>query len=187
MNAAAAPRGGAGRSALRLLALVLGSQLFIPVSCIVGTGLALPHMAARDDRDMARGDAPHRDFFVAAHPGEAGKPFRLVRWTDMRPRAAATAFRVPASAARIELPAGHASYRLLSTQGREQVIELALVDNDRRSWSTYRVGPSGVTPLASRNANMSYLPEALLFGVALAVLVMLLGKWLGRRLAREST
>jgi len=68
---------------LKVLALVLGSVWFFPVSCTSTLFAGIFVIAHLDAREVARGDQVHPGFLIVVEPGENGQPFRSVRLSDL--------------------------------------------------------------------------------------------------------
>lgn len=183
---------------IRILALVLGSALFFPVSCTgslyVGTRIA----AWLDTRDVARGDEVHRSFSVIVEPGVDGQPFRAQRLSEL-PRLLKEEGRERPISLLPSKPAGRIangkhgwfSYRVLEDKGSALVIEVEDSDGDRMAWSRYQVrrgvkgeggaGPGVVVPLESRMFAPDHMVRALPWALGLAFLAYGIGRWLRRR------
>ena len=185
---------------IRILALVLGSALFFPVSC-TGSLYAGTRIAAwLDTRDVARGDEVHRSFSVIVEPGVDGQPFRALRLYDLprllkeeRGEREGRISLLPSKPAGRIANGKHGwiSYRVLEDQSSSMVIEVEDNDGDRMAWSRYQVrrgekgeggvGPGVVAPLESRMFTPDHMVRALPWALGLAFLVYGLGRWLRRR------
>jgi hypothetical protein len=169
------------------LAVVLGSAWFFPVSCTTATFFGT-HMAARlDEREVARGDSVHSQFSVAAEPGEAGRPFRVLARDeiDAAKAKAAVTFRMSRPRGAADIEQSKFSYHVLADTGQEQLIELVeeYRDGDNTVWSRYRATSSTVSPVSSRMFHFSYMFAALPFAFGLALVLYFAGLSLRRRIA----
>ncbi len=169
---------------LRILLAVIGSVWFIPVACTSGTLLGTRVVAALDNRDALRGDRLHAQFRIAAEPGENGQAFRVVVMKDWQQAKPEYSFLMSRPSASIEDSRSRYSYRVLSTDPNEQVIELIeeLKDGDNTIWSRYKATASGVTPLSSRMNYFGYVFKAGLYAFAAALLL-----WIAARIARKKS
>jgi len=179
---------------LRLLALVLGSGWFIPVSCTVATIAGTPLVAKSDAREVSRRDTLHSLFKVAAEPGEAGRPFRVLGLSEIAPYipggtaaggVRSLSFRLSASSGTLETGSSTFAYRVLEDNGREQLIELVedYRDGDNTIWSRYRATRSTVQPVSSRMFYFGYMFQAAAFAFFFALLLYFVGRLMRRTLA----
>jgi hypothetical protein len=174
---------------LKVLALILGSAYFLPVSCtstlFVGT-FVIAHL---DAREVARGDQVHPGFFIVVEPGENGQPFRSVRLSDLRrlrESGGAYSFLMSKPSGRIDInDHTHLSYRVLENQGSSQVIEAEDKDSDRTVWSRYRATDADVMPLASRRLYFGFMFAASPFAFGTALLLYGVGLFLRLRLLKK--
>lgn len=177
-------------SPLRIVALVLGSLWFFPVSCTSGLYAGM-HVASRmDERDTARGQQVHPAFSIVAEPGVDGQAFQLVRLADIESfKKKGAAQSIPQSFLMSE-PSGtlesggyaSVSYRVLQSTAEAQEIEVIDLDDDRTVWSRYRATATEIAPLGSRMFYVGYMYRALPFALLLALLV-----YAGGRLLRRGT
>jgi hypothetical protein len=175
---------------LKVLALVLGSAWFFPVSCtstlFVGT-FVIAHL---DAREIARGDQVHPGFLIVVEPGEKGQRFRSVRLSDLpriRESGGVYSFLMSKPSGRIDInDYTHLSYRVLKNQGSAQIIELEDKDDDNTFWCRYRATHIDVMPLSSRMFAHWYMFQALPFAFGIALGLYGIGRFLCRRLLRES-
>jgi len=160
---------------VRVLALVLGSVWFLPVSCtsaLIPLSRVIAHM---DDREVARGDSVHSGFSVVVEPGDDGKAFRLVCLSDLpqfRAKAGAYSLLMSKPSGSIDVNGyTQVSYRVVENRSSVQVIEVEDRSGAATRWSRYRATPIDVTPLASRlsydDDTMSALPSAFFAAVLL--------------------
>jgi hypothetical protein len=175
---------------LRSLALVLGAIWFFPVSCTTGLIAGTLAIARLDSRDIEKGQQPHPRFFVVARPAEANSPFSVIPLKDLPKFKSSTpyhSFLMPQSSARIKTNEyTHVSYHVISDKGTEQTIEVEYSDDDKTTWSRYRVTPSDVVPLFSRMSHPGYMFRALPIAIIFASLMYGVGRLLRKRLARTT-
>ena len=175
---------------IRVFALILGSTWFFPVSCTTGVIVGVPVVAHFHERHMERGDQPHFIFTIVWRPGEAGEPFgysRLAALERDKTWPPARSFIMAQPAGRIE---GEKStvvtYKVLSSDASEQLIEVTWDDEKYGSVSRYRAAPSAVTPLFSSMNDPGYMFIAFLPALAFAAAIYAVGAWLRRRVARAA-
>jgi hypothetical protein len=173
---------------LRIVALILGSVWFFPVSCTSTLVAGIFVIAKLDAREVARGDQVHPAFLIVVEPGEKGQPFRSVRLSDLpriRESGGAYSFLMSKPSGRIDVnDCTHLSYRVLENQGTAQVIEVKDDHDDRTVWSRYRATHTDVMPLSSRMFYFGYMFGALPFAFGTAFGLYGVGRFLCRRLLK---
>ena len=169
-----------------VLALVLGSAWFFPVSCTSTLYAGIQVIAHLDVREVARGDQVHPTFSIVVEPGDRVGPFRSVPLSEfprLRETGKAYSLLMSKRSGRIDVNEyTHVSYRVLEDQSSVQVIEVEDKDDDRTVWSRYRATPTDVTPLASRMFYFGYMFGALPYAFGAALLLYGIGRLLRRRL-----
>ncbi|MGH8673602.1 MAG: hypothetical protein ACREVG_04775 [Burkholderiales bacterium] len=176
---------------VRVLAFILGTSWFFPVSCTTGVIVGVPVVAHFHERHMEKGDQPHSLFTVVWQPGEAGEPFGYSRLADL----ARNKTPAPARSFIMTQPSGRSegarfnvvTYKVLSSGASEQLIEVTWADDDYGSVSRYRATPSGVTPVFSKIMDPGYMFIAFLPALAFAAAIYAVGVRLRRRIARAKT
>lgn len=173
-------------TSVKVLALVLGSAWFLPVSCTSTLYAGIHVIAYLDAREVARGDRVHPAFSVVVEPGEKGQPFRSVSLSDLprlRQSGGAYSLLMSKASGRIDVnDYTYLSYRVLDNQGSAQVIEVEDKDDDRTVWSRYRATGTDITPLASRMFYFGYMFGALPYALGNALVLYGVGRFLRRRL-----
>jgi hypothetical protein len=174
---------------LKVLALILGSAWFFPVSCTSTLFVGPIVIAHLDEREVARGDHVHPGFLIVVEPGEKGQPFRSVRLSDLprfRESGGVYSFLMSKPSGRIDVnDHTHLSYRVLENQGSAQVIEVEDGYDDGTVWSRYRATHADVMPLSSRMFILGYMFGALPFAFGIAFGLYGVGRFLCRRLLKE--
>ena len=173
-------------TSVKVLALVLGSQWFFPVSCTSTLYAGIHVIAHLDAREVARGDKVHPAFSIVAEPGEKGQPFRSVSLSDLprfRESGGAYSLLMSKPSNRINVNGyTHLSYRVIENQGSAQVIEVQDTNDSRTVWSRYRATHADVTPLASRMFYFGYVFGALPYAFGIALVLFGVGRFLRRSL-----
>jgi hypothetical protein len=181
--------GGLPVTFLKVLALILGSAFFFPVSCTSTLVAGIFVIARLDAREVARGDQVHPAFLIVVEPGEKGQPFRSVPLSGLpmiRESGGAYSFLMSKPSGRIDVnDYTHLSYRVLENQGTAQVIEVEDDNDDRTVWSRYRATHTDVMPLSSRMFYFGYMFGALPFAFGVALGLYGFGRFLCRRLLKE--
>ncbi|MCL2523958.1 MAG: hypothetical protein FWF20_01125 [Betaproteobacteria bacterium] len=179
---------------LKILAIILGSSWFFPVSCTSGVVVGARIIAKLDERHVERGDAVHSPFKIAAVPGVQGLPFRVLRLDEIKPDAAADAalalkkeniaFRMPAQSGSARIGQSMFSYQVLEDNGQEQFIELVEKqdDGDNTIWSRYRATSTSISPVGSRMFYFGYMFGALPYAFFGALILYGIGRFFRKRL-----
>ncbi len=173
---------------LKILALLLGSVWFFPVSCASTLFAGIFVIAHLDAREVARGDQVHPVFSIVVEPGKNGQPFQKVSLSDLPwyRESGAYSFLMSKPSGRIDInDHTHLSYRVLENQGSAQVIEVEDRDSDNTVWSRYRATHADVIPLASRMFYFGYMFGALPFAFGTALGLYGVGRFLCRRLLKK--
>jgi hypothetical protein len=172
---------------LKILVLIIGSIWFIPVSCTGLLAAGTQINANLDERDVARGDEIHRYFSVVVDTTGGEQPFRVISLPELqRLRAAGELHSLLMSKKSGNINSDndyHASYRILESRDKEQVIEVVTGDDDGEILSRYRAISTDIIPLGSRMFHMGYMYQALPFAFGAALLLYGIG-WLMRRKIR---
>lgn len=175
---------------VKVLALVLGSQWFFPVSCSSTLYTATNVIARLDARDVVHGDVVHSGFSVVVAPGENGQPFRRASLPDLESlRQKGEAYSLLMSKPSDQVDVNHRTriaYHVLESSEAHQVIEVQEIDDDKTIWSRYRATSSEVKPLTSRMFYMGYMFRSLPWALGIALLLYGIGWYLRRRLSAEA-
>ena len=172
---------------VNVLALVLGSAWFFPVSCTGTLYAGIQVIAKVDEREVARGDHVHSGFSVVVEPGENGLPFQLIPLSDLHRftvvgKPSSLLLSKPSDRLQVS-DYRYVAYRVLEQQEGLQVVEAEDHNDDRTIWSRYRTTGADVVPLASRMFYMGYMVSAMPYALGSAFLLYGVGQWLRRRLA----
>jgi hypothetical protein len=174
---------------LKVLALILGSAFFFPVSCTSTLFVGTFVVARLDEREVARGNQVHPGFFIVVEPGEKDQPFRSVRLSDLhrfRESGGAHSFLMSKPSGRIDInDYTYLSYRVLENQGSAQVIEVEDKDDDNTFCCRYRATHTDIMPLSSQMFYVGYMFGALPFAFGTALGLYGAGRFLRRRLLKE--
>ena len=174
---------------LKVLALILGSAWFFPISCTSTLFVGTFVVAHLDEREVARGNQVHPGFFIVVEPGEKGQPFRSVRLSDLhrfRESGGAYSFLMSKPSGRIDInDYTYLSYRVLENQGSAQVIEVEDKDDDNTFCCRYRATHTDIMPLSSQMFYVGYMFGALPFAFGTALGLYGVGRFLRRRLLKE--
>ena len=191
---------------LKILALVLGSVWFFPVSCTTGLFAGTWLVALNDARDTRDGEAVHSLFSIVYEPRADGAPFSVISLRDQQrnldrmvesdtelagaPLAdlykayGIGTFLMAVPAGRRDIGDSNFSYRVLEGKGDEQLVEVveAYHDGDNTIWSRYRATRDGFTPLTSRMFYFGYSFAALPYAFGLGFVLYGIGRMMRRRI-----
>jgi len=176
---------------LKVLAFVLGSAWFFPVSCTSTLYAGIHLNAYLDAREIERGDSLHNGFSVAVMNGNDAAAFQLLALSELhRFRVVGEHYQLllPKPFARIKInDYQYIAYRVLEQHENTQLIEVEDSNDDRTIWSRYRTDGQAVTPIASRMFHVSYMVNALPYAFGIALVLHGIGLLLRRRIARVSS
>ena len=179
---------------LKILALFLGSAMFIPFSCTGSTVAGMLLFIELDARDLTKGEKPYSEFSVLALPPDKnGAPEILplysidpacVDWDcDVRPITTGVySFLLPHPESKSQDPAWEAyGCKVTRLSPGRQLIELKTYTEDYTFTHVYIAEKNSVEPLRSK----IFGPDQALQAVPLAFLFSLglygLGRWLRRK------
>ena len=168
---------------MRVLALILASTWFFPVSCTLGLFGGTHAIAKLDQRHAASGDELHPTFSVAAEPGDGGKPFRVLTRDELAKAPKGMSYRLSKRWDQVDLGQSRFYYKVLADEQGVQLVELqeSYKGGDKDFWSRYRASATGVVPVSTRMMIPSYMAQAFVFAFVLALALYLAGKHLIRR------
>lgn len=190
---------------LKILAVVLGSVWFFPVSCTTSLFAGTWLVALYDARDARDGDMVHPLFSIVFEPGDDGAPFGVISLRDqqrMQQRVdeiraddsgitpmellGIDSYLMSVPAGRGDIGQSNYSYRVLEQTQDAQLIEVveAYHDGDNTIWSRYQATATGFTPLTSRMFYFGYSFPAIPFAFGVGVLLYGIGRLLRRKLGK---
>ncbi len=173
-------------SILKLFGLILGSGLFFPVSCSTALLVGIEINSFLFARDMSRGDYPQSPFYVLATvpPGNIS-PIKLSEVDTYIEETPDVSFLLaqPSGA----LPDERFSWRVISSNSKEQLVEVQYFDGDTSFKNRYRAIRHSVSPVSSRMWFRGYMFFCFPWAIGFGLLVYLLGRYLRRKyVVRES-
>jgi hypothetical protein len=173
---------------IKFIIIILGSSLFIPVSCSISVLGGIQVVAWIDSRDVQKGDSVHSMFSVVAVPQHSKNKndflvLSLQQIERMRKVNEPLSFLMPISNSNMETDHSRYSYKILEDRGKEQIIEVVeeLKDGDGTIWSQYRATEKEVFPISSRMFYFGYMFQALPYGLVFSLCLYACGKILRRR------
>lgn len=173
---------------IQFIIIILGSVLFIPVSCTFGVIGGTKAVAWFDSRDVQKGDSVHSLFSVVAIPQYSKNKsdflvLRLQQVGKMEEANEPLSYIMPISSSSMETDHSRYSYRVLEDLGEEQTIEVveAYRDGDNTIWSQYRATAKEIYPLSSRMFYFGYMFQAVPYGLVFSLFLYVCGKILKRR------
>jgi hypothetical protein len=180
------------RRALRVFAVVIGSFWFFPVSCVssmFGLG-AYAALKDRLDAEKSLTQHPLAHALVRVAPGNAAlEPVYISKAPAFIKDHPDSSFILPSLEGFSGPGTGSSyySYRVLSGNATEQVIEVNYSDGDNDVISRYRAMDRAIVPLASWRASsdrsVTFISLPIAFMIAISLLIV--GKFLNQFLRRE--
>jgi tetratricopeptide (TPR) repeat protein len=167
-------------SILKLFSLILGSALFFPVSCTTALFVGIEINSYLFARDMSRGDKPYNPFYVLATvPTENISPIEFLEVGEYIQKTPEVSFLLaqPSGA----LPGKSFSWRVISSNSYEQLVEVQYKDGDTGFINRYRAMRHLVSPVSSRMWYHGYMFVSLPFAIGFGLLVYWLGRYLRRK------
>jgi hypothetical protein len=173
---------------IKFIIIVLGSSLFIPVSCTIGVLGGIQVVAWNDSRDVQKGDSVHSQFSVVAVPQHSKNKndisvLSLQQIEQLRKVNEPLSFLMPIANSSMQTVHSRYSYKILEDRGKEQIIEVVeeYKDGDNTIWSQYRATEKEVFPISSRMFYFGYMFQALPYALVLSLCLYACGKILRRR------
>ncbi len=168
----------------KFLIAIICSAWFIPVSCSVGLYAGTHLLSWSDARDVQKGQQLHPlAYFVYETPSN-NNTFKYAQFNDLQQiKASSSSNSFVMKPDNDSIKSGKynsISYQVISTKNSEQTIEVALNDDDKTVWSTYRATSTGIVPMSSKMMYFGYLFKAFPFALMFALL-----HYYGGRLIRK--
>ncbi len=126
---------------IKFIIIILGSSLFIPVSCSISVLGGIQVVAWIDSRDVQKGDSVHSLFSVVAVPQHSRNKndffvLSLQQIEQMRKVNEPLSFLMPISNSNMETAHSRYSYKILEDRGKEQTS-----DPDEVLWRMLKAPP----------------------------------------------
>ena len=177
----------------RLVAVIFGSLVFIPISCTLGAIGGLPIVSWLDSRSVEKGDTVHSPFMAVAelkNDREQTIFFSLSQIAQDEKLQEPVSFLMSKPNGSFVIGQSEYNYQVLEDKGDEQVIEVMSrsLDGDSTIWSRYRATWNKIDPLASRMQHVGYMFPAILVGFGFSIFIYLLGiflKWHSAKLQEQ--
>jgi hypothetical protein len=176
---------------LRKCALILGSALFLPVSCTSALFVGTHTLIKLDTRDISKGDSPHSPFYVVVSSPNSEKPLSAVILDDIesfRRENRESSFLLPSSGGNFRQgEKNRFNYKVTVLSPEEQLVEVSYSDGDDvSSTNRYAVKNNRVEPLYSKLVAPGYMFGAVPYAWAFALILYVAGKLLRRKYRSES-
>lgn len=169
----------------RLVGVVLGSLLFLPISCSVGAICGVPIVSWLDSRNVEEGDTVHSLFSAVAevkNNRERIIVLGLSQIEEVKKSREPVSFLMSKPNGSFIMDQSEWSYKVLENSGDQQLIEVVqkYLDGDNTIWSRYRAKEHNIFPLKSRMFYFGYLFNAIFIGFGFSIVIYILGKILKR-------
>ena len=160
----------------RLVAVILGSLLFMPISCTVGAIGSLPIAAWLDSRNVERGDKVHSLFSAVAElkkDRERIITLGLSQIKEVEKLQEPVSFLMSKPNGSFIIDQSEWTYKVLEDKGDQQVIEVIerYLDGDNTIWIRYRAIENNIFPLKSRMFYFGYMFNAIFIGFVLSIVI----------------
>ncbi|CAB5103766.1 hypothetical protein D3OALGA1CA_4718 [Olavius algarvensis associated proteobacterium Delta 3] len=171
---------------IRIIAVILGSAWFLPVSCTIGM-IAGPGVISKiDAREVEKGEELHHQFKAVVGDGIAMGMYELESliyqvnevedFTIDDNSYKGNLFLVPETSGGFETESSIYRYQVIEDTGDEQLIELReeYKDGDNTIWSRYRARRTSITPLSTKMYYFGYMFNAIpyVFGGTLSLFII---------------
>ena len=167
----------------RLVALVLGSVYFFPVSCTTGMIAGTHVIRNLDARDASKGGIPHRQaYLVAALPNASLQAFPLSKLDEYERKNPHASFLLPTNSGEFSVGKnGKISFAVATAKPESQIIEVTLHD-DTGTFFRYEASRNAIKPLYTKLWYHGYMFEAIPYALAIAFAPYLIGLAMRRKL-----
>jgi hypothetical protein len=172
---------------IRIILIIIGSALFIPVSCTIGVFSGTLIVASLDSRDVSDGDSVHTLFSVVAKPKNDQEGFwflSLDQAEQLKESAEPFSFLMSKPTGNMNDGSLIYSFQVLEDHKKEQLIEVieTYKDRDNKIWSRYRATENDIYPVSSRMFYFGYMfnavPFAFIFSLLLYVICRILKRYI---------
>jgi hypothetical protein len=167
-------------SILKVSGLILGAGVFFPVSCTVALLAGIEINSHHFARDMSRGDKPRPPFHVLATlPAGDISPIELIEVDAYIGKTPDVSFLLAQPSG--TLPGERFSWRVISSNSNEQLVEVQYFDGDTRFINRYQAMRHSVSPVSSRMWYHGYMFASFPLAIGFGLLVYGLGCYLRRK------
>jgi hypothetical protein len=169
---------------LKLFGLILGSALFFPVSCTTALLVGIEINSFYFARDMLRGDKPRPPFYVVATISKEDiRPIELIEVDAYIGRTPDVSFLLAQRSGAFPgaSPNERFSWRVISSNSNEQLVEVRYYDGDTTFINRYRAMRHSVSPVSQRKWYHGYMFASFPFAIGFGLLVYGLGRYLRRK------
>jgi hypothetical protein len=171
-------------SILKVSGVILGSALFFPVSCTTALLAGIEINSHHFGRDMLRGDKPRPPFYVVATISKEDiRPIELIEVDAYIGRTPDVSFLIAQRSGALsgDSPDERFSWRVISSNPNEQLVEVRYYDGDTTFMNRYRSMQHSVSPVSQRKWYHGYMFASFPFAIGFGLLVYGLGSYLRRK------
>jgi len=171
-------------SILKVSGVILGSALFFPVSCTTALLAGIEINSFLFARDMSRGDKPQPPFYVLATvPTGNISPIELIEVDTYIGKTPDASFLLTQPSG--TLPGASRgerfSWRVISSNSNEQLVEVRYYDGDTTFINRYRAMGYSVSPVSQRMWYHGYMFASFPLAIGFGLLIYGLGRYLRRK------
>ena len=173
---------------IRIIAVILGSAWFLPVSCTIGMIAGPMVISDIDAREVEKGEELHHFFKVVVGDGTAmGREefeslIQQIKEDEDHMHVDSPArpnfFLVSKPSGSFETESSILEYQVIEDSGDEQLIELKEVnkDGDNTIWSRYRAQRASITPLSTKMYCVGYMFNSIPYVIGGTLCLFIIGR-----------
>ena len=170
---------------VRIILIIIGSLLFIPVSCTIGIFSGTFIVASLDSRSVSDGDSVHSLFSVTAESKNDQEKIyflSLDQVEQIKESEKPISFLMSKPTGNMDDGSSVYTYQILEDRNKEQLIEVNEIykDGDNKILSRYRATEKDVYPVSSRMFYFGYMFSAVPYAFIFSVLLYISGRILKR-------
>ena len=171
---------------VRIIAIIIGSALFVPVSCTIGIFSGTFIIASLDTRIVSDGDSVHSQFSITAESKNDQEKIyflSLEQVEQVKKSGEPISFLMSKPTGNLDDGSSIYSYQILEDRNKEQLIEVneKYKDGDNTIWSRYRATEKDVYPVSSKMFYFGYMFNAIPYAFVFSVLLYISGRILKRQ------
>lgn len=132
-----------------------------------------------DERIMAKGDRPHKDFYVISHPsGSATDHFIPVKYDELEGQFDSSIFILNCSYGRAVLGNILINFMVSEEGLGKELVSVEFMKNDALGNSKYMVNEAGIEPIYSKVIHKGHLLATIPYAISIALAVMFRARFL---------
>ena len=166
----------------KFIITIICSVWFIPVSCSVGLYAGTHYFSWSDTRDIEKGDQLHplAHFVYEEDSGDGNKSFKYALFNDLQQTKISSpniSFLMEPDNDSIKSGKYYSiSYKVVSKEGADQILEVMHNDDDKTIWATYKTTSTYIRPISSKMMYFGYLFKAIPYALIFVLLHLFGGR-----------